>query len=229
MAKHFLSVPSMPLPRAVDRLSGVVATVGPQAALTRSGWAQALGYASPSVGRFAALVTSLMQYGLLERVSQKLVVSQLARDIMFASDPAVQAAALQTAVLRPTIFKSIYQAHQGDFLPADLRKYVLYSFADQLTSAQAASVAACVPESFVHAGILQGGRVVAVDDNTTPIAKEPVLPTVPHTPAEPVQNHLTDHTVLRKDLGAGRQVVITVPVDLSQDERDNLMALIQYL
>ncbi len=230
----------MSLPKVLQRIEPVVMSHGTGRNLSRVQLARALGYTNPISGRFAALVTCLMQYGLLERAGTNYRCSTLAVAILSSTNAAHRKEAMQQAALHPQVLRTITEHLHGFPDDATIIRLAVTLFHGRITPAQAKTLAAILPPTLTAAGMIEASGEVLHDSGTRSIVQGDQAATahavqswqhsVQAVQAKSVTvDALPHHTNLTKQLGDGRMVSITVPVDLTQEERDNLMALIQYL
>lgn len=222
-------VPTIPVQKAIDRLSKAYTEIGSQHTYDRATIAHALGYANAQSGRFSALMTQLQLYGLLSRNAGTYGFTPLFIRIFTATQASDIQHATAEAALLPRPFRALYDAFKDSRLPIDPARWLLHAFQGDLDEAGATVAVDIFTKNMTDVGLLREGLLIA----------EPL-----HEQLHELSKTLGDGarsgdqvpavmqpavTVLQKDFGNGRIANVSIPADLTQEERDNLMALIQYL
>jgi hypothetical protein len=214
--------PEMTLQKSVARATQAFASTGMIGALDRAGLARALGYTNPQSGRLSVLLTSLQLYGLLERNRTSYTFTQLFVDIFTQQHSLTGTEALRVAALAPVPFRRLFDAFDGQRLPNDVSHWLIREFRDSLSVQDAKKASQIFLDNVQFTGLIRDGFL---GDHSNAEVQEPES-RQPHTSSEVTT---LKGSYLEKDFGGGRVASVRIPADLTQEERDVLMALIQYL
>lgn len=216
------TTPETTLQKSVARATKAFASTGIIGALDRAGLARAFGYTNSQSGRLSVLLTSLQLYGLLERNRTSYTFTQLFVEIFTQPQSLPGTESLRIAALNPVPFKRLFDAFQGHALPNDVSHWLVREFRDSLSVQDAKKASQIFTDNLQFTGLIRDG---IVGGHPGAVEQEP-------DSRQPLSNDefsTQQGSYLVKDFGRGRIASVRIPADLTQEERDVLMALIQYL
>ena len=232
--------PAINLEDAVKKIEEVVRKLGNSKKYDKDTFAIGLGYKSAKNGAFLRTSAALIQYGLVLRDGNDYSLSPLSQAILLPTGEDSRDEAIKEAALGPQVFRAVYETYIGQELPALLPNIMVADYGILVGAKD--KIVSIFKATMEYAGLLKGNSLVGPESTTT-MFEEPVAvteqenereqalavqPAVSSVVAAPVVAATTVATTsLVKDFGEGRVASLTIPTDLSDDERDKLATLIK--
>lgn len=230
-----VSLPAQPIQTVADRAAGAYRHVGAQSTYTRVQLASGLGYTNSRSGRLASLISDMQHYGLVRRRGSSYQFTELFESWFLAAEQFQARGSLVEASLHPPLFRQLYEAFLQRQLPTDCANWLLVHAHGGLDSSNAQIAGRVFMQNVLDLGLLKAGVLQPADavfappqpdgPQTNPMGQADSL-SVPEPRASASAKPVS---TIEKNFGNGRIARISVPADLTQDERDALMALIQYV
>ncbi|HEY5442048.1 MAG TPA: hypothetical protein VIJ68_00745 [Candidatus Saccharimonadales bacterium] len=231
--------PGIPLGEAVEKIHQLSKKLGSAPSYNRETFAAGMGYKGSNNGAFLRAVAALQQYGLIQKTATSYSLTPIAQKILFPTTSEDRMAAIRDAGLSPALFDQLYAKYQGQDLPDLLPNILVNDFGilpnvkDKATS--------LFRTSMEFAGLLDGNRLRSKGSG---VEEGLNLGSINNSLGEESDkkhgNSLTEErensaletssvplTTLTKNFGSERVARLSIPSDITDDERNKLVTLIQ--
>ncbi len=223
------SYPNINVIEAVKRIESLKQRSGWSERYDSATFALGIGYKDDKSGAFARTAAALIQYGLVSREGGSFRLTQLSKKILIPELEGDRESATRQAAVTPSLFTTLYNDFKGQELPSLFSNILVNKYG--ILDGAKNKAAAIFRSSLESVGLVEGNRVLDVDNDQNPVgpSSQSSDPSVDVPIEENVKTPSSGvpSTTLTKDFGEGRVVSVTLPNDITDEERKKLTILIE--
>lgn len=169
-------------------------------------------------GAFRQTAGALKGYGLIMRERNHYKLTPFAKRLLASQDDSTHQLMIE-AVLKCDLYKSIYDRYRGGALPDQFQTILMTDFG--VLESRVKNTESVFRKTMKSIGLLQNDQLTARDS----IERAPTLNQ--NTAVTKLKTTDTPAVELKVDYGNGRTAMLTVPKDITEDERSKLMAFLK--
>jgi hypothetical protein len=221
--------PGINLSVAFEKIQSISKKLGSSSYYNKEDIAVGMGYRSSNNGTFLRSIAALSQYGLIEKQGNKYSFTTITNKILYPTVNEDRFAGIRDAALKPILFFQIYDTYKGQELPELLPNILMNTFG--ILPSVKERVASIFHSTMEYAGLIDGNKlrvVNAVSEDSKNINVSDSI-SVSDEKMKMSSNPNVVFNSIDKDFGKGRNVKISMPSDISSEERKKIITLIENL
>jgi hypothetical protein len=237
MAGTYRTYPTLTLQVAKDKLLQLYQKTG-KGPSSKQAYVKGLGYKGIS-GASNAIFAAMIHYGFIEKAGIDYKISPLGMQLLLPTDESEDARlrVLREAALRPSLFRDVYEKYRGEHLPGLLQNSLVHDF--RVYDKSGKDAAEKIRQTFEFSGLLHDGNLLDDPMSETTSIDHSHHVNMPSADASDkgklgtgkslssASSPSVPMTTLTKDFGGMRIATLSIPSNLSQEERQKLVTLIE--
>ena len=221
------SYPNCSVLEAVKRIESLKQRSGISNSYDSATFATGIGYKDDNSGAFSRTAAALIQYNLIRKDGAGYSLTEVSRKMLIPQSNTDREEAMRQAALSPSLFATLYNDFMGQTLPEMFPNILVNKYG--ILDGAKNKVASIFRSTLESVGLMNGGHVVDEqrgyrEDEQDTSNDENIQN---EAPSASTTSPGVPSTTLTKDFGQGRKVVVTLPNDITDDERKKLTVLIE--